>query len=80
MTSETKAYLKELGSDLWYYSSLGFSIALSIMLGTGIGYLLDNHYGWMPVATLIGLTLGIIAGFKNIYLAMKRVEKNENKQ
>lgn len=79
MTPETKAYLKELGSDLWYYGSLGFSIALSIMLGIGLGYLLDYHYGWMPVATLIGLTLGVVAGFRNIYLAMRRVQNSENK-
>jgi ATP synthase protein I len=71
MKNETKELLKEL----WYYSSLSFSIALSIVIGLGIGYWLDKRFDKSPWFTLIFLGLGVIAGFRNIYLAMKKSQK-----
>lgn len=64
---------KKLFRELWFYSSLSFSIALSIVIGLGIGYLLDTRvFNTSPWLTLIFLGLGVIAGFRNIYLAMQR--------
>jgi ATP synthase protein I len=63
---------KKLFRELWYYSSLSFSIALAILIGLAIGYWLDTRYDTSPWFTLIFLGLGIIAGFRNIYLAMKK--------
>ena len=64
---------KKLFRELWYYSSLSFSIALSIVIGLGIGVWLDRRvFGTSPWFTLIFLGLGVIAGFRNIYLAMQR--------
>ena len=68
MKNETKKLFREL----WYYSSLSFSIALAILIGLAIGYWLDTRYHTSPWLTLIFLGLGIIAGFRNIYLAMKK--------
>lgn len=77
ISQDTKIYLKGMWKDLWYYSSLSFSIALSIILGTGIGYLLDKHYLTTPTWTLVGIFIGTCAGFRNIYLAMKRAQNFE---
>lgn len=63
---------KKLFRDLWYYSSLSFSIALAMLIGLGIGYWLDTKFDTSPWFTLIFLGLGVIAGFRNIYLAMKK--------
>jgi len=73
ISGETKGLFK----DLWYYSSLSFSIALSIVIGLGIGYWLDNRVfkTTSPWFTLIFLGFGIAAGFRNIYLAMKKSQK-----
>lgn len=72
MQEETKRLFK----DLWYYSSLSFSIALSMVIGLGIGYWLDTRvFNTSPWFTLIFLGLGVIAGFRNIYLAMKKSQK-----
>ena len=68
MKNETKKLFREL----WYYSSLSFSIALAILIGLAIGYWLDTRYETSPWLTLVFLGLGIIAGFRNIYLAMKK--------
>ncbi len=73
MKKETKRLL----GDLWYYSSLSFSIALSIVIGLGIGYWLDNRVfeKTSPWFTLIFLGFGIAAGFRNIYLVIKKSQK-----
>jgi ATP synthase protein I len=68
MKNETKKLFREM----WYYSSLSFSIALAILIGLAIGYWLDTRYDTSPWLTLVFLGLGIIAGFRNIYLAMKK--------
>jgi len=68
---ETRALFK----DLWYYSSLSFSIALSIVIGLGIGYWLDKKFETSPWFTLIFLGFGVLAGFRNIYLAIKKSQQ-----
>ena len=72
-----KKETRELFKELWYYSSLSFSIALSIVIGLGIGYWLDHRVfeTTAPCFTLIFLGFGIAAGFRNIYLAMKKSQK-----
>jgi ATP synthase protein I len=67
-----KEETKKLFRELWFYSSLSFSIALSIVIGLGIGYWLDMKFNTSPWLTLIFLGLGVIAGFRNIYLAVQR--------
>ena len=66
---------KQLFRQLWYFSSLSFSIALSIVIGLGIGYWLDKKFDTSPVLTLVFMGLGVIAGFRNIYLAMKKSQR-----
>jgi ATP synthase protein I len=68
---ETISYLRELA----YYSSIGFSVALSIFIGLGIGVYLDGRFGTQPVWTLIFIGLGIAAGYRNIGLAIKKSRK-----
>ncbi len=58
--------------DLAYYSSLGFSVALSIFIGLFVGVWLDKKTGYSPLFTLVFLGLGIVAGFRNIFIAMKK--------
>jgi ATP synthase protein I len=73
MQKETKKLFREL----WFYSSLSFSIALSIVIGLGLGYWLDKKFDTSPWLTLIFLGLGVIAGFRNIYLALQRARRLE---
>ena len=66
---------RRLFRDLWYYSSLSFSIAQAIVIGLGIGVWLDKKFETSPWFTLIFLVFGVLAGFRNIYLAMKKSQK-----
>jgi ATP synthase protein I len=71
MKKETLRSLRELA----YYSSIGFSVALSIFIGLGIGVWLDRKFDTSPWLTLIFLGLGIAAGYRNIGLAIKKSRK-----
>jgi ATP synthase protein I len=69
MKRETRREFRQLA----YFSSLGFSVALSIFIGLGIGIYLDREvFQTTPYLTLIFLVLGIVAAFRNIALAIKK--------
>jgi ATP synthase protein I len=61
--------------DLAYYSSLGISLALAIFIGLFLGVWLDNTFDTSPILTLIGLGMGIVAGFRNLIRAGKKSRK-----
>jgi len=61
--------------ELAYYSSIGFSLALSIFIGLAFGVYLDRRFDTSPWFTLIFLVLGIIAGYRNIGLLIKKCRK-----
>ena len=57
MKKETYRSIRELA----YYSSLGFSVALSIFSGLGIGVWLDTTFDTSPWLTVVFLGAGIAA-------------------
>jgi ATP synthase protein I len=71
MEKETKRSLRELA----YYSSLGLSVSLSLFIGLAVGIYLDRRFETSPWCTLIFLVLGIIAGFRNIAIAIRKTRK-----
>jgi len=71
MNKETRKSIR----DLAYYSSLGFSVSLSIFIGLGIGVVLDKRFDTSPWLTLVFLGFGIAAGYRNIGLAIKKSRK-----
>jgi ATP synthase protein I len=71
MKKDTKRALRELA----YYSSLGLSVSLSIFIGLAVGIYLDRRFETTPWCTLVFLILGIIAGFRNIAIAIRKARK-----
>ena len=71
MKKGTLRSLKELA----YFSSLGLAVALSIFIGLAIGIYLDRRFDSTPWGTLIGMVMGIAAGYRNIGLAIKKSRK-----
>ncbi len=52
-------------------------MVLALVIGIAIGYYLDKWFQTKyPWFFLIFMILGIIAGFRNIYVLMKRAEKD----
>ena len=58
-------------------SSIGLALVFAILLGLALGYWLDKQLGTKPWLTLLCLLLGIIAGFKNIFIISARIEKKQ---
>lgn len=72
MQEETRKYIKLLA----LVSTMGISMVLAIVIAIAIGYYLDKWFQTSPLFFLIFMILGIIAGFRNIYIIMKRAEKD----
>ncbi len=77
---DLRAFFRELGR----YSALGFEMAISVVIGLGIGYYLDRWLGTSPWLTLLWLGFGFAAGVRSLYRAAvksgKDLEKDEERK
>jgi ATP synthase protein I len=69
---DTRKYIKLMAS----VSTMGISMVLALVIAIIVGYYLDKWFHTSPVFFLIFMVLGIVAGFRNIYVIMKRTEKD----
>jgi ATP synthase protein I len=74
LRQDTKIFLKELFTGGYQASAIGLSLVIAIFLGGLIGYWLDNYFGTGYLFKIIGLIFGIIAGFRNVYMAGKKFQ------
>ena len=55
----------------WYAFALlgqvGLTIVIPCLLGIGAGLFIDNHFHTSPIATLIGLLLGLAVGIYGVF-------------
>jgi len=60
-------------------AGLGFKISTEIVaalvVGVGIGIIVDNFFNTRPFGLIIFFILGALAGFLNVYRVMRRIEK-----
>ena len=68
LISQEKKQYKALMS----LTSMGFATVISTLLGFWFGLYLDGVFGTTPWLMLLFLILGVIAGFRNIYMTIKR--------
>jgi ATP synthase protein I len=59
-------------------ASVGITMVVSTMIGLGAGYWGDRWLGTAPWLMLVGLLLGIAAGFVNLFRSAKRAERRMN--
>jgi len=57
--------------QLAYASSIGIAMVLTIFGGLYLGYYLDRKFDTGYTLTLLFLIIGIIAGFRNLYVLIK---------
>ncbi len=60
-------------------SSMGLSMVIATVMGLGAGYLVDKYFGTHPWGFFIGLGMGIVAGFRNLYILYKRTEASQER-
>ncbi|HXH81306.1 MAG TPA: AtpZ/AtpI family protein [Candidatus Tectomicrobia bacterium] len=57
-------------------SAIGMTLVVATVIGLAGGYVLDGWLGTRPWLTLLGLGLGIAAGFVNLFRAVKAAERD----
>ncbi len=73
MDEEKRQLFKSLG----FLSSIGISLVVSMLIGLAMGFYLDRWLETSPMFTLIMLLIGIIAGFRNVYILTTRELKRQ---
>jgi F0F1-type ATP synthase assembly protein I len=63
------------GPDLSTLLGLGVSIAAFLMVGLGLGWLVDSLLDTLPAFVLIGLALGIAGACVYVYAQFKKFLK-----
>jgi ATP synthase protein I len=71
---DKKQFLKSLG----VLSSIGISVVLAIIIGILFGLKLDEWFGTAPLFFFIFLFIGIVAGFRNIFVIVKRETRKDS--
>ena len=54
-------------------ANVGLSFVFALVIGTVIGWWLDNHFGWKPYGFLGGLGLGLAAGIRTAWVVLKPI-------
>jgi ATP synthase protein I len=54
-------------------SSIGLAVVVAIFLGLGLGLFLDKYFGTKPWLTIAGLVLGVVAGFRNLWVMSQKL-------
>lgn len=70
---------RQLIKSLSFLSSLGISMVAASFIGLFIGIYLDKWLGTSPWMTLIWLGIGIISGFRNIFILTRRALREQDK-
>jgi hypothetical protein len=85
-----QAKTKEWIRPLWFLFTVGWYVALSVLIPTGIGFWLDQpeQFNSRPLYILIGFGLGTIIAFYGLYRMLlqfyteqkQRKQKNNQKE
>jgi ATP synthase protein I len=57
-------------------SSIGLTLVVATVIGLVGGYYVDRWLGTTPWLLMVGLVLGIAAGFVNLFRSVKRAERD----
>jgi ATP synthase protein I len=68
---------RQLFKSLGFLSSVGISLVASILIGLAMGVYLDRWLDTRPLFTLIMLVIGVISGFRNVYILTTRELKRQ---
>jgi F0F1-type ATP synthase assembly protein I len=73
---------REWARPLWLVFNIGWYVALSLVIPTGIGYWLDRpeKFNTRPLFTLIGFGIGTVLAFYGLYLMLRRFYLEQKEQ
>ncbi len=68
---------KNKGIFLGNAFKLGTELVAAVVVGTIIGFILDNWFDTKPILTILFFLFGAAAGINNVFKAAKRMQKEE---
>ncbi len=68
-----KKIKKENGAGFGF--KISTEIIAALVVGVGIGLIVDNYFDTKPIGLIIFFIFGALAGFLNVYRVMRRIEK-----
>ena len=60
------------------HSAVGIEVGLAVIVGLVLGQFADDYFETSPWLSLAGLLLGVVAGFRSLLRAAKRM-RNESR-
>lgn len=75
-----KSKYKDLMQPFSQAGLLGIHLVASTFVGALIGWYLDKWLDTKPKLFILFLIFGIIAGFKNVYMETKKIQRELDKQ
>ena len=72
--------LSEAWSQVAFYTGLGFVIPAGVLVGYGLGWLLDRRLHSHPVCTLIGSFAGAALGIAEVIQTVLRKQKRDEER
>ena len=72
--------VKEWAGPLRLLLTIGWYVALSLIIPTGIGYWLDNKFDKQPLLTLVGLGVGTFVAFYGLFRMLRRYHAEQEEQ
>ncbi len=75
---EKKSVSPKRNSGAGFGFKISTEIVAALIVGVGIGLLVDNYFNTKPFGLIIFFILGAFAGFLNIYRVMRRIEKQKS--
>jgi ATP synthase protein I len=57
------------------YGTVGLDFAVAVTIGLLGGWWLDKKVGWTPWLTVVGLLLGVAAGFNVLFKAARKLRE-----
>ena len=70
---DSKFKKKESGAGFGF--KISTEIIAALIVGVGIGLIVDNYFDTKPIGLIIFFIFGALAGFLNVYRVMRRIEK-----
>ena len=75
LNSPSPKIKKESGAGFGF--KISTEIIAALVVGVGIGLIVDKYLGTKPFGLIIFFIFGALAGFLNVYRVMRRIEKQQ---
>ena len=78
-----KGQIKSNGSNaasLGNALKIGTELVAAVVVGSTLGYLLDNSFDTKPLLTICFFIMGVAAGILNVFRSANKMQKNLNKK